>query len=70
MIKECQDFHKIYQIKIPFSSSLARVSLIVSTLAHMMKEIKNGSQKGGAAKGGKKEAAPMDKAPAIFLVQT
>ena len=39
-------------------------------LAHLVKEIKNGSQKAGAAKGGKKDAATKDKAPAIFMIQS
>lgn len=39
-------------------------------LAHLVKEIKNGSQKGGTAKGGKKETVTKDKAPAIFMVQS
>lgn len=39
-------------------------------LAHQVKEIKNGSQKGGTTKGGKKEAPVKDKAPTIFMVQS
>jgi hypothetical protein len=38
-------------------------------LAHLVKEIKNDVQKRGT-KGDKKEAAPKDKAPAIFMLQT